>query len=156
MVAAAGKLDCPVVLAVGADADIPSPVPANVQVFRELPYEQYLERLRNARAVAVPLVPIGRSTGQIALLEAMAYGKAVAASAVAGVADYVRHGTNALLVPPRDPEAMAEALARLVSDGGLRARLARTALSDAETRYAMEPYARRLLSALESFAKARI
>jgi glycosyltransferase involved in cell wall biosynthesis len=59
----------------------------------------------------------------IALIEAMAAGKAVVATAVGGVADVVEHERTGLLVPPQNPEALAEALVRLAADPGERSRM---------------------------------
>jgi len=55
--------------------------------------------------------------------EAMALGRPVVASAVAGNPELVEDGVSGLLVPPRDPEAAAEAFARLLSDPTLGRRL---------------------------------
>jgi glycosyltransferase involved in cell wall biosynthesis len=52
----------------------------------------------------------------LALLEAMAAGLPVVATAVGGVPDVVRHGTSALLVRSDDEEALRHALARLRED----------------------------------------
>jgi glycosyltransferase involved in cell wall biosynthesis len=156
LVAAAEGLDLPFVLAVGGDAELPGTIPSNVRIFRDMPLAEYRRHLRTARIVAVPLVPVARSTGQVALLEAMAYGKPVVASAVAGVADYVEDGRNALVVPPEDPRAMREAIRRLAEDGELRQRLGAAARADAFGRYALEPYAERLLDALKGLATPRV
>lgn len=59
----------------------------------------------------------------IALLEAMAYGKAIVASRVGGIPDIVEDGVEALLVPPSDPDALAAAVARVLGDRELRERL---------------------------------
>ena len=50
------------------------------------------------------------------LLEAMAAGVPVVATAVGGIPEIVRHQEQALLVPPRDPAAMAEAIDILLSN----------------------------------------
>jgi phosphatidyl-myo-inositol alpha-mannosyltransferase len=55
----------------------------------------------------------GESFG-IVLVEAMAVGLPVVCSDIGGYRDVVRDGTDGLLVPPRDPEALAEALAGLL------------------------------------------
>jgi glycosyltransferase involved in cell wall biosynthesis len=55
-------------------------------------------------------------------LEAMACGTAVVTTPF-GTEDYVRARENALVVPAREPQAMAAALAELYEDGALRRRL---------------------------------
>jgi phosphatidylinositol alpha-mannosyltransferase len=57
----------------------------------------------------------GESFG-IVLAEAMAVGLPVVCSDIGGYRDVVRDGTDGLLVPPRDPEALAEALAGLLDN----------------------------------------
>ena len=56
----------------------------------------------------------------IGLLEAMAASKAIVATNVGGVPDMVIHEESALLVPPQDPKALAEAIKRLVCDSNMR------------------------------------
>jgi glycosyltransferase involved in cell wall biosynthesis len=60
-------------------------------------------------------------------LECMAAGVPLVASAVGGTPELVRDGESALLVSPRDPQALAEALARVLADGDLAGRLAAAA-----------------------------
>ncbi len=57
------------------------------------------------------------------VLEALAVGSPVIATAVGGVPEVVRDGENGLLVPARDPQALAEAIRRFFADEQLRARL---------------------------------
>lgn len=57
----------------------------------------------------------------VAALEAMAAGKAVIASRVGGLAESVLHGVTGILVPPRDPEALAGAIAKIVKQPELAA-----------------------------------
>jgi glycosyltransferase involved in cell wall biosynthesis len=60
-----------------------------------------------------------------ALVEAMVLGLPVVATAVGGVADLLDGGKAGLLVPPADPEALADALARLADDPGFALALGR-------------------------------
>jgi glycosyltransferase involved in cell wall biosynthesis len=62
-----------------------------------------------------------------ALLEAMAAGVPIVACKVGGVPETVEDGSSALLVPPAKPAAMASALARVLEDPALAARLATNA-----------------------------
>lgn len=63
------------------------------------------------------------------LLEAMARGLPVVATAVGGVPRLVRDGGNGLLIPPGSPDALADAVARLAGDPDLRTRLSRAGLA---------------------------
>lgn len=67
---------------------------------------------------------IGRESQGVVLLEAMAARKPVIASAIHGYRTVVRQGQDGLLVPPADVTALAVGLCRLLSDDGLRRRLA--------------------------------
>lgn len=60
----------------------------------------------------------------VAVMEALALGKPIVATAVGGVAEALRDEETALLVPPRDARALADALERVLTDAALRARLA--------------------------------
>ena len=57
------------------------------------------------------------------LLEAAASGRAIIATDVPGCREVVRHGENGLLVPVRDPSALASAIRDLLTDPVLRARM---------------------------------
>jgi glycosyltransferase involved in cell wall biosynthesis len=69
----------------------------------------------------------------VAVLEAMAAGLPIVATAVDGVAEAVGHG-GGLLVPPGDPQALTEALSRMLFDADLRQRTGRAA-QDVISRY---------------------
>jgi glycosyltransferase involved in cell wall biosynthesis len=64
----------------------------------------------------------GEGMGSV-LIEAAACGVPVAATRAGGIPEVVTDGETGLLVPPRDPEALARALMRLVDDRALAARL---------------------------------
>ncbi|MGH6995199.1 MAG: glycosyltransferase, partial [Stellaceae bacterium] len=57
------------------------------------------------------------------LLEAAAMARPIVASDIAGVRSIAQHQVNALLVPPGDESALADALVTLARDDALRARL---------------------------------
>lgn len=71
-------------------------------------------------------------------LEAMACGVPVVAAAVGGLRDTVVDRATGLHVPPRDPEAIASALAMLLEDPALRAELGQAGQHRARTRYSWD------------------
>ena len=64
------------------------------------------------------------------LVEAMACGLPVVTTGVSGIPELVHDGVNGLLVPPEDPAALADAIARLHRDPTLACRLAGAARGD--------------------------
>jgi glycosyltransferase involved in cell wall biosynthesis len=78
----------------------------------------------SAAIVAFPSVSEGLP---VALLEAMAHGRAIVATRAGGMPDVLTDGVDAVLVPVGDPKALAEALIALASDAPRRAQLGRAA-----------------------------
>lgn len=72
----------------------------------------------------------GASWG-LTVLEAQATGTPVVASDLPVMREYLRHGQNALLVPPGDPEAIAAALVRAITDRDLAGTLRENGLETA-------------------------
>jgi type III pantothenate kinase len=104
-------------------------------------------------------------------LEAMACGRPVVATAVGGLTDSIADGETGLLVPPRDPSALAGALNRILRDRGLRAQLGAAGAYRAEGWYSWQriavmteqvytrlvgarPGARRAATHLDAFERA--
>lgn len=73
------------------------------------------------------VLPSRQENCPMALLEAMAAGKAVVATMVGGVPELVADNVNGLLVPPGDATALSRAMLKLLKDARLRARLGRAA-----------------------------
>jgi len=92
-----------------------------------------LEKRRRLRAADVFCAPSthGESFG-VVLLEAMAGSAAIVASDLSGYRLVARPDRDALLVPPRDPDALGEALNRVLADATLRQSLVKAGLERAE------------------------
>ena len=80
--------------------------------------------LRHATAYVSASMAEGTEGLSLAVLEAMAAGACVVATAVSGNKDVVRHRENGLLVPAADSAALAKALTQICHDAALRSRLA--------------------------------
>lgn len=91
-----------------------------VSFLGSVPREQVLRLFRAADA---SVLPSAWENFPHTVVEALAVGCPVIATAVGGVPEVVRDGENGLLVPPGDPAALGAAIARFFSDGDLRARL---------------------------------
>lgn len=84
------------------------------------------------------------------LVEAMAAGRAIVATDVGGVRDAVRDGLNGLLVPARDPAAMAAALEALLADPDRRASMGAAGVARAKRDF----HAASVVASLESLYDA--
>lgn len=94
--------------------------------------------------------PFGR-----VVIEAMAAGKAVVASAAGGVLEILRHGDNGWLVQPRDVKGLASAIATLLADRALRERLAAQALADVRRDFSLESYLQRVIALIAGVARTQ-
>jgi glycosyltransferase involved in cell wall biosynthesis len=74
----------------------------------------------------------------MALLEAMASGKPIVASRVGGIPEAVSDGRDALLVPPGDVGALADALGHLLGNSALRAGLGGAARARADAEFSVD------------------
>jgi glycosyltransferase involved in cell wall biosynthesis len=83
----------------------------------------------------------GMSNG---LLEAMAAGRPIVATAVGGNPELITDGETGLLVPPEDPAALAAAIARLIREPALARRLGETARRRVEQEYTLDAMVRRM------------
>lgn len=81
----------------------------------------------------------------LVVLEAMAQAKPVVATAVGGTPEAVVDGETGLLVPPRDPEALSVALARLLDDEQIRRRLGEAGRKRVDAHFRADTTAARIL-----------
>jgi glycosyltransferase involved in cell wall biosynthesis len=102
------------------------------------------DQLAVAVAASVAPEPFGK-----VIVEAMARGVPVVAPAEGGPAEILTDGVDGLLVPPRDPAALAAAILRLLESPRSAAALADQALRTAVTRFTSEAAAGRFARVLQ-------
>lgn len=113
----------------GAIDRLPTSVREHVVMLGNVPHD----RLPSVHAASdVFCAPaIGRESFGIVLVEALSSGLPVVASDIPGYREVVRDRVNALLTPPGDPDAVADAVALLLKDADLSKRLAEAGLQAA-------------------------
>ncbi len=85
----------------------------------------------------------------VALMEAMASGAPVVSTRVSGIPELVEDGDCGLLVEPHDPESLASAMRRLLSDPDLRSRFARAARRKVEADFDVTRETHKLFQEME-------
>lgn len=122
-------IDLRLVLAGDSDDENPSAIArTTLQRWAGLPGVTWLGRRDDVRAVwrdahIAALASLGGEGVPKSLLEAAAMARPIVASDIAGVRSIAQQQVSALLVPPGDEAALADALTTLARDGALRARL---------------------------------
>ena len=91
----------------------------------------------------------------LALLEAMAAGMPVIATAVGGTPEVVTDGDNGLLIPPRDAAALAEALERLLADPAWAQRLGANARAHVREHYSLDRLGREINEIYEELVEKK-
>ena len=91
----------------------------------------------------------------IVLLEAMTFGKAIVATRVGGIPEFVTHGFNGLLVPSEDSDALAESIRILLVDKELRSAIGRNGLERVEKEFNVKSLMGKYESLFESIRSAR-
>lgn len=134
-------------------------VPPNVEVRERIPYADLRDLYRRASVAVVALrgadFPYGsEGSGVSAMLEAQASGTALVASDRPIVRDYLGDGQTSLLVPPEDPDALREAIVRLLDDAELARRLGDAGRAEVEEHHTMDDMAARLAPLLVAAARA--
>jgi phosphatidylinositol alpha-mannosyltransferase len=102
----------------------------NVEFLGRVSEEEKRQLFKTADIYVSPAT--GRESFGIVLLEAMSAGAPIICSDIHGYRAVVRRDREALLVPPGDSEALADALRRLIEDPELRARLSKSGVERSE------------------------
>ena len=108
-------------------------IPSNVTLRINVPFQDAWSTVWHAAASLIILRNANTPNGHVTLVGSMLLGKAVVVTDSSGVRDYVSQDETALLVAAGSPEALADAVDRLIDDPKLGLRLGQNARSFAET-----------------------
>lgn len=102
---------------------------------------QLVEWYSAADVLAVPswYEPFG-----MVILEGMLYGLPIVAAEVGGPAEILEHGRTGLLCPPKDAEALGDAILKLVTDARLRQRVGEAAAAEVRAKWLWPHVVRRM------------
>jgi glycosyltransferase involved in cell wall biosynthesis len=155
LVAACATLDCDLVLKTRRRIEVPPAMQGRVRLVSErLSHAALRDLYAGARVVAVPMVPTDNLGGITSLLEAMAMGRPIVASETGTSRDLIADGESGLVVPPRNTTALGAAIARLLDDEALAARLGGAARRRVEETYGMAARQPRFAALLRRIANA--
>ena len=113
--------------------------------------EEVAELFAWADVLALPYTDASQSA---VLMHGFAYGLPSVVTRVGGLPDVIDDGDNGLLVPPRDPRALADGIVRLLSDVELRRKIIANVVTGRETTYHWDPIARQTLRVYESLLQS--
>jgi colanic acid/amylovoran biosynthesis glycosyltransferase len=94
-------------------------VEADIRFHGDTPHETVLQAMQESHCLVVPSVTAGTGDAEgipVALMEGMASGMPVVATRHSGIPEVVSDGVTGLLVPERDPRALAAAIRRIMDD----------------------------------------
>jgi glycosyltransferase involved in cell wall biosynthesis len=131
---------------------------SHVIVTGSLPSEAVFEKMRAADIFSLASVVDSNGASDVfptVILEAMAAGRPVISTDIAGIPESVVHGETGLLVPPRDSKALAEALAQLIVDLALRERLGQAGRARIEQHFEISKTIAPLLELFQTSSIAR-
>lgn len=128
-------------------------VPQNVEIVT-LAETEYLRTMAGSALVVVPILPgLAHPGGQQTWLNAMSMGKATIVAEDRSACDYINHGSTGWLVNPGSPNALREAICRLMEEDELRRTIGANA-AQAASEYSPERFIEGVLAVTAMCIKA--
>jgi colanic acid/amylovoran biosynthesis glycosyltransferase len=128
--------------------------PDNVRLLGPRAQEEVTRMMAETSLFVLP--SIVASDGQmegipVALMEAMATGRAVVSTSISGIPELVEHGVSGLLVPPADARALAGAIRELLTDPERARRMGERGREKVRAEFTLSECVRQLNARLEAF-----
>jgi glycosyl transferase family 1 len=136
---------------IGISEEALAAAPANLTVLGKITHGEAAKHFAEADVFVLPTISDGFALTQ---LEAMSFGLPVITTPNCG--DVVTNGVDGFIVPPRDADALAEAISKLDKDRELLRQMQAKAMESVkDRRYSLEGYADSVESALAAFVAKR-
>jgi len=101
------------------------------------------------RSIAAVVPSLWYENAPMAILESMAFGRPVVATAIGGTPELIRHEIDGLLVPPGDVSSLASALGRVAQDRSLASSMGSSGRQRVTSDFSPEQHCSRLLAVYE-------
>lgn len=150
LVQAMDGIECSLMINASLKDTVGLPARQNVHRLGMVPLDEYWNLIKGSLFTVIPLKDVPFAAGLIAILNAMAAGKAIIVTRLPGSEDYIEDGQTGLLVSPGNVSELHEAIAFLLNNPEERARLGRNARRQYERFYTMEAFSARIHSLLEN------
>ena len=125
-------------------------LPPNVEARSYGDYPGLRRLYAQAACVVVPLYDAVHACGYAVIAEAMAMGKPVITTKIAGHSDYIVDGETGFYVPPGDADALRSRIKDLLENPALAAKIGANARRLMEEHYTLEAANRRILAAMSA------
>lgn len=135
-----------------AGGEQPARAPAGVSLLGRVGPERLAVLYARAGAFVLPTL---REAFGLAFLEAMSFGLPCIGSRLEAIPEIVSAGETGLLVPPRDPAALAAAMRSLLDDPARAAAMGEAGRARVEQRFGWDRAVRRILDVIEAGASGR-
>jgi len=113
---------------------------------RDIIFTGFREDVRTIMAISSIIVQPSNKPDPfpMVILEAMAAAKPIVASNIGGIPEMVEDGKTGLLIPPNEPEALAQAILKLLKDREDAERMGRAAFDLVKEKFTLEKFIREL------------
>ena len=86
----------------------------------------------------------------LVILEAMSYGLPIVATRISSIPETITHEVNGLLVNPQDPQDLAEALKKILTDQSLHSKLSEASRKTVDQQHSVNEWAEKVLELYEN------
>jgi glycosyltransferase involved in cell wall biosynthesis len=128
-------------------------IPPNVEVRSGVPQQECHRLAKRARLNVIPIADADAASGQVTLIDSMMLRLPLVVTRCAGTQDYAQDGVHALLVPPAQSEAMAQAIEQLWGAPERRSQMAQAAQAYAFEHYTPEAVKKQFAEILERLSQ---
>jgi glycosyltransferase involved in cell wall biosynthesis len=126
-------------------------IPPSVTIRSNLSMSECRKLIQQARINIIPVDNKSTASGQVTILEAMVHARAVIATNTIGTSDYIVNGSTGILVSPKNPDELGNAIDTLWNNELLRTNIAKNAYQYVSTELTMNKTRDRLIKILDSF-----